>query len=359
MCSRDLVTEALSKGNHESQPNIGESGFRFRSARAIKKILPEVPRRWLRNHLLSTILKEIFDENDKTEVPLVIAYDLGQSSPGYGDYCGVLVMARLLELSGVPVLVKLENVAEPREDWDGLTPANRAQRIQEFMTISSWFVGNPEGKKGDGARSLTGKLRKLEGTGPRELYKIAGELVWKIPSTVGSFRWDVPSVIGTVQSSTPTKKKVCINYRRGAWDSHRDMDFFQALHDLRFLIKKFVDHEFVLCGESNGTEAQLLSALRAGLEQSDVSSYRFSLRWQSGAGMMSAIEEVKEASFYFQRMGGGLGMFAAALGVPHCVVLENPVWWPIFEDKVFPWSDGNHRFLVQKDAKIAKIETLF
>lgn len=285
----------------------------------------------------ATAIRSVLDGREPPAVDVV--YDNRCSPPAYGNFMEVVMTARYLAGRGADVRFVIVDPDQRRSDWNQhLTHEGQDLFVRDQVRLASALLG---GKAEIALEREAGSVNAaaIRPTDPHR-HVLFGELVesrhaWYPlsptlldrlvaedgPGVAPGFLLelsDFPESAPTVSSHEPY---VAWSIRRsGGHGNVRDSTARQILMDFRSITRRFPSHKIMLFSTPPG-----LAFARDVFEQRPELSdnVKAQLVDQPAADFGEAIPWVLGADFYFQRIGGGLGIVPIFCTLPYRIVHTN------------------------------------
>jgi hypothetical protein len=302
---------------------------------------------------LAKTLDDCSKSGAKEEVEVL--YDNRWAPPAYGDYFVVVMLVRFLVLHGLNVRLTVPQGGLYRRDWSILSDDEITRFTREQRIIASRFLpdgvarfpeaAEPSDPKAQLSRPQLFSRQLIESGYP--FYRLAGGTLvalvttrgWRLPE---SFLLTKPQAPGSPIEPKPAPH-IAWSIRSSQWETSRNSTDLQTVRDFRALRFMFPGSPIHVLADARGLEMANRAFSGAGLEWSD------SLVGQPIAGFSGAIDSALSASFYFQRLGGGLHMVPLFTSVPFLMI--HPHRGDFFFGhgrQLLPWSNRDQAWVTDR-----------
>jgi len=293
---------------------------------------------------------------------ILIYYDNRVSPPTYGDYYCVLMLARMLSLMGFPVVFKVVDCIERRSDWLSLTAKEQDQFVAEQMELarlvlpSSIQVILESAPHFDTAKTVSLGNHVLLGdwiNDRKPIYVMAWSLLGELfnlrdrslPEGFLLQASDFPEMETQAKQIGPY---IAWHTRRGLWRESSDTTDANIVRDYVDLVKAFPEYKILLFSTPAGIE-HTINVLRSANESTNILAEEGRLIPQLEPGFHKAVPWILGASFYFQRLGGGIDLVPIFSKLPYLVFMNDPFATSHFAHsgrKILPWSREDQRYVI-------------
>jgi len=272
-----------------------------------------------------------------------IIYNFADSPHTFGDFMIVVMLCRFLALSGHQlVLTAVDSMR--RSDWKDLAEDIQDERIDELLNLARYLL--PESAKVE----LTNNYFSMSSDINLDSKSFYTAAPYFLDLLITKYRWPVPDSYllgkGTSDASEPY---IAWHLRKATYDSRRNLTLSSVQSDFEILKKKFPEHSIMLISDSAGLEEAFL-ALTGSRETKTQIVSRVRIIPQPVPGFQNAIPAVLEASFYFQRGGGGIGIAPMFSSIPYFILCPDKTYFHGWSGNcVLPWSTENQLFVYAKE----------
>lgn len=318
---------------------------------------------------LTELLRYVIHQKRKTEVlieteriqkallhsdQIVDIHHLNNACPAtYGDYLEVLMFARLLALNGLQIRFFLIALSTPHGNWKTLSYNERInfeleqQKLAEIIlpsNVTFRFISNCDVAPTYSPDFVIFESRLRENSPnydlvPALLHELIRRGVFVIPQNF---------LLSSNWISVPNQEPVIgWHVRDGLWETHRNQGRKSVTKDFLQIRKMFPNDSIMIFSSPSGIsktmeilcESKLLHA--AHLDGVKVLE-------QPEPGFTNALRYVLSSKFYFQRLGGGIGIVPIFSSIPFIMLSgDENYYFRRSGTKLVPWSRRDQIFLVR------------
>ncbi len=276
---------------------------------------------------------------------LKVYYDNAVSPETYGDFFCVLMLAKFLALSGQRLEFIILNEKQAERWSDNLTAQQQKKFISDQVKLAKYLLPkgaqvsiidahiNQKSARKEAASIDLGREPLKDGTAffdaaPHFLHCLIAKYHWKIPDEF------------LLKSETGVKHEpfVAWHIRKGQYDERRDSSVKQVQQDFEQLASLFPGHDIKIFSDVAGLEHAFLAL---------TGSPEIRTFWKNGSRVIAqsatcfeeAISEVLNATFYFQRKGGGLGVVPIFSINPYLILCPDVTnFFGKRDNSLVPWA---------------------
>lgn len=292
----------------------------------------------------------VSDLRERPSEGVTVCYNNAFSPPTFGDFLGVLMLARFLALSGRQlrfVVIDLKREVH----WSFLDHSEQESFVSQQIDLARNFL--PEGTRIDLFNSLS-----TEDTGLSEYSKMSvgnvlspkGEEFYRVAPyflhvLITKHKWAIPQNFLLSEAKADDREPyVAWHVRRGLWDTRRNSTDSSILEDFAQIKRFFPKHSIMIFSDVVGLQA-VSSILTGQPEAREFILEGVKITPQPKAGFIAAIPLLLAADFYYQRGGGGVGMIAVYSNLPYLEICPDfTSFFGKHGDKLVPWASENQIF---------------
>jgi len=301
--------------------------------------------------------------NQDPDARIRLVYNNSCSPPTYGNFVEVVMLARYLSLIGFTVDFVVIYGEKGTLDWEhrGLNTHQEDDFVQEQVALANYLLPeavsvhlmeDSEGQTGFALPEASFTLFKAK---VESEVNITAQCVYLLHELVQASGSSPPSgfLLDRSQFSVPanaysrSRPYVVWHVRRGIWDQERNPGAMILCEDFAELRRSFPNHTIMVLSTDSGIEFTKEVLARHGC----------TLNWETGgpilegqpdSGFIAAIPWLLGADFYYQRLGGGIGIIALFSDIPYLMLLNDIAYWEGIArgDSMAPWANENHRTVV-------------
>lgn len=285
--------------------------------------------------------------------PIRLVYNFADSPHTFGDFMIVVMLGRFLSLSGHQLVLTAVDSTR-RSDWKDLDEDIQDERIDELLDLARYLL--PESAKVE----LTSNYLPMSSDINLDSKSFYTAAPYFLDLLITKYGWPVPnSYLLRAGTSDTNEPYIAWHVRKASYDSRRNLTSSSVQNDFEILKKKFPNHSIMLISDSAGLEDAFL-ALTGSRETKERLVRGVRIIPQPASGFQNAIPSVLEASFYFQRGGGGIGIASMFSLIPYLNLCADKTYFHGWSGNcVLPWSTENQLFVyVKKNVQLFPIQRL-
>ena len=289
-----------------------------------------------------------------------VTYDNRCSPPTYGDLFNVLMLTRFLALNGVEVEFVLLDDGYRRSDWSALEQEGQDELVAEQVSLAQVLL--PSTVRFTKARRNSDFTEAGKDSDVFEVlaqfaasvtpYKLAPSLLdalyrdSRFEQRSSFLLEDVEHAPQQSQTSGNSNPYVAWHIRKGLWSRDRDSSRASILQDFRELREIYPGHSLMIFSSTPGIEFALTVLEETGAAE-EMSRLGLYLGGQLVPGFINAIPLVLQSDFYFQRLGGGIGMVPIFSNVPYLILAgEGNYFYGRRGNRLVPWARRDQTFVI-------------
>ncbi len=287
---------------------------------------------------------------------LDIQYDTSTSPPTYGNFMEVVMLCRYLIEEGYEVRFELMDDPEKRrQDWSNLEPAQQQELLMEFNTIANKLIPAP----------LHKRLAPSHGWQPSTKvtwYQVSPYLLHLLykrsnPARSNSFLLTMNDFAVNSPHTSIYEPYIAWHIRHNLlWGKDRNSTRSSIISDFLTLEKAFPERAIVILSTPGGVSMALDVLAQEGFT-SEKRKGGAGVRGQKKIGFLETIPVALGAEFYFQRLGGGMGIGPIFSSLPYLILSNTKSYYFNHTGtKLVSWATSAQRYVVRKDAGSLGIE---
>jgi hypothetical protein len=321
---------------------IVDAYIRYRTRLVLKK----------KSHVVKNFVKEFIRLKAISDpFTLNVYYDNANSPETYGDLFNVLMLARFLSMSGQKVTFTILDIKHA-ERWGYLTNQQQSRVVKEQVMLAEYLL--PEEVRivlvdsEDKFRKENFELHTIEighkllsdgsaffEAAPYFLHCLVKKHDWRLPEKF---------LLQSDSKKDLDPPFVAWHIRKGLYDQRRDSSVELVQRDFAQLSTLFPGHTIRIFSDKNGLEHAFF-ALTGSSEVRAIWKNGVHILPQSATCFREAISEVINATFYFQRKGGGMGLVPIFSMNPYLQICPDVTnFYGKRGDSLVPWATKNQIF---------------
>lgn len=292
-----------------------------------------------------------------------VTYDNECSPPTYGDLFQVLMLTRFLALKGMNLEFVLLDDGRRRSDWDALSPAAQEELVAEQIVLAKILLPHRVPVRKINQRRTSIKIAKNDDVhevlgqaaiAGAPLYTVSPGLLDKC---YRNQQLDQSSAFLLENAGHPPQKTltsenagpyVAWHIRKGLWSEKRDSTKNSIIQDFHELRDIFPAHSLMIFSSTPGIEFALAVLGEIGALQK-MNAEGLYLLGQPSPGFANAIPLILKSDFYFQRLGGGIGMVPIFSRIPYLIFSgDGNYYFSRQGDRLVPWAHADQKFVVDQ-----------
>ncbi|CAB4820407.1 unannotated protein [freshwater metagenome] len=293
---------------------------------------------------------------------LRVVNDNAVSPPTYGNLFEVIMLARFLEAGGHRVEFDIVDSGDRRADWGELDATAQTNFAHDQVALARYLLPKPVVQhmlssplRVEEQHAWNPALTLFSGAYDPPVYSLAPYLLHVLStgrtrSIPAGFLLDANSFPISIQTPPPEQPYIAWHVRRGTWSPERNATDSALASDLLQLREIFPRHSIMLFSTPNGIEHALQVLSDEGLI-SDMERDGLAVVGQPETGFTAAVPWILGADFYFQRIGGGMGIVPIYSSMPYLQINDwRSYYYGIDGDRLVPWARVNQQYIVRADA---------
>ena len=280
---------------------------------------------------------------------VLIKYSHEINPPTYGDFFIILMLARFISLNGSRVLFMIDDQERSGDLWNYLSPDQQDSFVFDQIALARQYLNS------NCEILVTGKFGHESSASMPMIDSTKGNIIDAFPQTLArwspyllelliyTYSWKVPDKFLLSSEKLLTNSPyIAWNVRKSVWAEYRDTSARSLKRDFAALRKIFPNHSIVILSNKEGLSFAFKEL--ANLETPiPFKIGKISVLPQPDDGYIGAINWVLNSDFYFQRIGGGMGVIAIFSSVPYIIFsVEKTSFHEKFrKTSISPWATKN------------------
>jgi len=271
------------------------------------------------------------------------------------------MLTRFLALNNVKVEFVLADDGFRRSDWSVLTKEAQEKFVDEQFVLAQTLLPSHvafEKTRREGVQTglfedhAVYEILSEAATGGIPSYKVSPSLLdylycdSRFEQRSSLLLENLERPLRLPQRAEISSPYVAWHVRKGLWNRERDSSQVAVLRDFQEIREIFPRHSLMIFSSAPGIEFALTALEEYGALE-EMKSRGLFLRGQLSRGFINAIPLILESDFYFQRLGGGVGMIPIFSSVPYLMLsADGNYYYRRRGDRLVPWARQDQAFVV-------------